>query len=700
MPRHRQENLPVQPERGPLERLLRRSDAVGEGAEDEINKALREIRAEIALLVREKDVGGSAEAREEIIAAAQAEFAKLRKRLSRMTDAAAEYAAQAGFAAGMAQAPDASGVTVRYSKERADDICAIVTGGQGKNLAAVFTENMEAHVIDALRAATVSAMRENAVAGGTRRELARTLEEKWLGAAKDGETYQFVDAGGSVWDTKTYVAMNVRTNAMRVYNDSLVDTIARKTGSDLVRVSTGGDPDCRLCFPWEGRILSITGQTKGFPTYDEAREAGCFHPNCVHTLEAVDELFDKDEIELQRQHPIDAAEATPEELDDNRYEIDQERYRRKGMTAEQARLAVDRDNLEASIRAGLVREDSRELVNRLTDEQVRALCPNGNPPVFEPTKRATRADPHAADEGWNRGRRGGVVHISRHATLEKILEVCGVTKKPVKTAATATAATAATAAQAAQAEAEAAKAAAAAKEAEERKGLLETISSVIPPTHKAGLEHTFDKAPTEVLRTVAQTKVSVKCDLGTSKAHCEAKSTEVHLAKKAGTWGNNPSTLRHETGHAVFNAKGQYSMSPIQPEYLPIVTAARTETEAWAAATFGEKWRSECKRSSRNWYTWFGKNVFGFTDEELKDVTLRSIAGDLSDIMCCASRGRQFYGHPKRYITRSAATPLHEIVANATDILCSGYADKVRKIMPQTLAAVEKIVYGVGQASK
>ena len=401
---------------------MRRETTAANDAEAEIRKAQRAIKRDILALTRELDVGGSADARETVIAAVQRRIAHLEKRLARVENAALEYAARAAVADGSQKA----GVEVRYSKERADEMIGILAGKRGKNLAAVFTENMAANVIDALRTATVSALRENAVAGGTKKELARALEEKWLGAAKDGENFQFVDAGGRVWDTKTYVAMNVRTNAMRVYNDSLADTIGRATGSDLVRVSSGGDPDCRLCFPWEGRILSLTGKTEGFPSYEEARDAGLFHPNCVHTLEAVDELLDEEEIALQKAHPVDMETATPEELDENRYEIDQDRYRRQGMDEEQARLAVDRDNLEAEIRNGLLREDARQIVDGMTDAQVTALCKDGNPPSFEPTKKATRDDPHAADEKWRHGSRGGTVHIDRHATLDRILDVCGV----------------------------------------------------------------------------------------------------------------------------------------------------------------------------------------------------------------------------------------------------------------------------------
>jgi hypothetical protein len=52
-------------------------------------------------------------------------------------------------------------------------------------------------------------------------------------------------------------------------------------GHDLVKVSTHRGA-CELCRPFEGKILSITGRTPGYPTLEEAKEAGLFHVNCRH----------------------------------------------------------------------------------------------------------------------------------------------------------------------------------------------------------------------------------------------------------------------------------------------------------------------------------------------------------------------------------------------------------------------------------
>ena len=408
-----------------LRRLVKKADATAELADAAIRRAIRAIRADLLLLAHDTNVGGSATAREAAYDSVRRRMRKLSKRLDALLRASVEYASEQ--AAG--EVADMTGLEVRYSKKRADEIIALVTEEQGENLAAVFTENMERRVISNLRMAVVSAMRENAVAGGSMKDLARIMAEKWQRAAKDGETYVFVDAGGNAWESRRYFQMNARTNAMRVYNDCLAADIGETLGTDLVRVSRGGDPHCGGCFPWEGRILSLSGATDGFPTYDAAKEAGCFHPNCVHTLEYVDEYVDRDEIALQKDHPVTPEQmADGDAMDENRYEIDIDRkMRQEGLTREEARIAVDRDNLELEIRNGLIREDSREIVDSMTDEQVEALCPNGNPPRFETVKRirgGTRANPRYERERWNHGSRGGAVHVRRDADAAHILDVC------------------------------------------------------------------------------------------------------------------------------------------------------------------------------------------------------------------------------------------------------------------------------------
>lgn len=401
--------IPVQ-----LQRLVRKADANAVKADAVVREAIREVRGILAVATTEEPVATSGPARERLFSRIRKRMAKLAKRLDDLIRASMNYAGK--LAAD--RAAKETGLQVRYSKRHADEVCALLSPSQGENLAAVFTENMTNRVINALRSAVVSAFQENAVAGGTLKGLASAINRKWQKAARRNETFLFKDAGGRTWDTRTYMAMNVRTNAMRLYNDLLVENIARATGSDLVRVSRGGDPHCDGCRPWEGMILSVSGATEGLPTYDEAKAAGCFHPNCTHTLGYVDPVADADEIELQMQFPPE------DDAVARRYRIDVQRYVERGMATDRARVQADRDNLVDALRHGLVVDNAKEVVAGLTDEQVAAISRGGIVPEFAPAK-GTRKKPEP--ERWNHGTSGGVVHIRRDGlTAARLAEVCGV----------------------------------------------------------------------------------------------------------------------------------------------------------------------------------------------------------------------------------------------------------------------------------
>ncbi len=411
-----------------LGRLVERADALAERADRLVASALRSVRGEMALLAEELNLGGSARDRERAEGEIRRRLAKLSKRLDALLSRQNELAAKAATS----DASEMKGVEVEYSKSRAEAVCRLVSPAQGDSLAAVLTDRMAQSLVNALRSATVAALRQNAVEGGTLRDMGRDILSRWNAAASERPV--FTDSSGRAWDTGRYVQMNARTNAMRVYNDCLADALAR-TGDDLARVSRGGDPTCDGCFPWEGVILSLTGKTKGFPTYEQARASGCFHPNCTHTLDPVDEAVDADEIALQRGHPLgepgEGGGWSFDEADERRWEMDVDRkmLADPSLTREAAETAVNRDNLEANVRNGLVRADAGEIVAKLTDAQVSALCPGGNPPRFEPVKRVrggTRKEPKFEEERWRRGSRGGVVHVRRDATAERIAEVCGV----------------------------------------------------------------------------------------------------------------------------------------------------------------------------------------------------------------------------------------------------------------------------------
>jgi hypothetical protein len=92
----------------------------------------------------------------------------------------------------------------------------------------------------------------------------------------------FVDAGGNRWKLKTYAEMVSRTVPMHVLHVGKMNEFL-EYGEDLVEVSiltpTDNSP-CPLCIPWEGQVLSISGETEGYQSVADAEDAGLFHPRC------------------------------------------------------------------------------------------------------------------------------------------------------------------------------------------------------------------------------------------------------------------------------------------------------------------------------------------------------------------------------------------------------------------------------------
>jgi hypothetical protein len=83
---------------------------------------------------------------------------------------------------------------------------------------------------------------------------------------------------------ETYSEMVARTSTREVMNTGTKNRLL-ENGHDLAKISSNeSDKTCDACAEWAGQVVSLTGETDGYPTLDEAEEDGLFHPNCVHTL--------------------------------------------------------------------------------------------------------------------------------------------------------------------------------------------------------------------------------------------------------------------------------------------------------------------------------------------------------------------------------------------------------------------------------
>ena len=147
-------------------------------------------------------------------------------------------------------------------------------------------------VNDIYRELALENVRGAVVGYDTWKQTARRFREQ---LAERGVT-GFKDRSGRMWNMRTYAEMVARTTTMEAHLQGTANRLVEQ-GHDLVKVSTHRGA-CELCQPWQGKILSITGKTKGYPTLEEAKAEGLFHVNCRHAYGLYIDL-DKEIEELE-----------------------------------------------------------------------------------------------------------------------------------------------------------------------------------------------------------------------------------------------------------------------------------------------------------------------------------------------------------------------------------------------------------------
>lgn len=110
------------------------------------------------------------------------------------------------------------------------------------------------------------------------KELSKKMLEESL---KKKGFVGIVDSAGRKWNLKNYIDMAVSTKMNQAYTEGLKDR-AKETGKDLAVIPEKGASDS--CKYFEGMIISLTGETEGFSTYDQLKASGLiFHPRCQHS---------------------------------------------------------------------------------------------------------------------------------------------------------------------------------------------------------------------------------------------------------------------------------------------------------------------------------------------------------------------------------------------------------------------------------
>jgi hypothetical protein len=91
-----------------------------------------------------------------------------------------------------------------------------------------------------------------------------------------------IDAGGKAWSSDTYATMAVRTSIAEAGRQGAIDYTVSQDMGNLATIE--GSAGCDLCAPWEGEIVSLSGENNDYPSIEEAYGDGCFHPNCKHDI--------------------------------------------------------------------------------------------------------------------------------------------------------------------------------------------------------------------------------------------------------------------------------------------------------------------------------------------------------------------------------------------------------------------------------
>ncbi len=140
-----------------------------------------------------------------------------------------------------------------------------VTGAIGRRVDDIFRTVQ-------LEMASASAMGYEGV-----KEAARNIRDELL----DRGIGFFKDSAGKLWNLETYAEMAAITVTTEARNRGTWNEFAEH-GEDLVIVSIH-PMSCPKCEPWQGVVLSLSGNTPGYPTIHDAMADGLFHPRCRHS---------------------------------------------------------------------------------------------------------------------------------------------------------------------------------------------------------------------------------------------------------------------------------------------------------------------------------------------------------------------------------------------------------------------------------
>lgn len=152
---------------------------------------------------------------------------------------------------------------------------------------------MKRETVKMIRNVTAEQMKLNAAQNmgrnTTRRNVVEALTKKGIRDRFNVEgNIAIVDKSGRRWKLETYAEMVTRTKMSQAHIEGTrVEALERDV--DLAIISSHGAIDA--CANYEGMIISMNGNTEGFPTYEELRRSNLiFHPNCRHKVTPIRDI--------------------------------------------------------------------------------------------------------------------------------------------------------------------------------------------------------------------------------------------------------------------------------------------------------------------------------------------------------------------------------------------------------------------------
>lgn len=133
---------------------------------------------------------------------------------------------------------------------------------------------------EVVKFAQQKATREIIAAGQLQGEAAKTIAKEVKAKIQEDGITALVDKGGKKWQLDTYAEMLTRQVMSNSGRDGVFNT-AQEYGFDLVEITSHGSQH-EECAAWEGRLVSLSGKTDGYPSLEEATAAGLFHVGCKH----------------------------------------------------------------------------------------------------------------------------------------------------------------------------------------------------------------------------------------------------------------------------------------------------------------------------------------------------------------------------------------------------------------------------------